>query len=86
MDEDALLEWLQEKLNTEYGLRKDLITMDANLFSDLAFDSLDAVQLIYELEDEFDVMIPPSGNDADADQLQTVGDAIRMILPQLNNG
>ncbi len=43
----------------------------------LGMDSLDAVQLVMELEDEFDITI--SEDDADAEDILTVGDIIRYI-------
>lgn len=47
-------------------------------FSDLGADSLDAVEMVMELEEEFDVNIP----DTVAERIQTVGDAVRYIQDQ----
>jgi len=44
-------------------------------FSDLGADSLDTVEMVMELEEEFDVSIP----DDVAERIQTVGDAVRYI-------
>ena len=48
---------------------------EASFTNDLGADSLDTVELIMELEKEFDVQIP----DSEAEKIQTVGDAIAYI-------
>ena len=56
-------------LAQQFELDPDTITMDTNLIDDLGADSLDVVELIMSLEDEFGVSI----SDEDAAQLYTVG-------------
>lgn len=51
------------------------VTPEASFTTDLGADSLDTVELIMELEKEFDITIP----DEDAQKIQTVGDAIAYI-------
>lgn len=51
------------------------VTPTASFTTDLGADSLDTVELIMELEKEFDITIP----DEDAEKIQTVGDAIAYI-------
>lgn len=53
----------------------DEITEDAAFVDDLGADSLDTVEMIMELEDEFDIEIP----DEDIERIVTVGDAIEYI-------
>ena len=48
---------------------------EATTFEDLGVDSLDAVEIMMELEDEFGVEVP----DEAADELKTVGDVVRFI-------
>lgn len=60
-----------EKLDVE----EDDITDDAAFIDDLGADSLDTVEMIMELEDEFDLEIP----DEVAEKLTTVGEAIKFI-------
>ena len=57
------------------GVDEDDITSEASFTNDLGADSLDTVELIMELEKEFDVTIP----DEDAENIATVGDAIAYI-------
>ena len=53
----------------------DEVTDDASFVEDLGADSLDTVEMIMEIEDEFGIEIP----DEDAEKMQTVGQAIEYI-------
>lgn len=57
------------------GVDKDEVKPEASFTNDLGADSLDTVELIMELENEFGVTIP----DSDAEKIQTVGDAVAYI-------
>ena len=57
------------------GVDEDKVTMDAEFIGDLNADSLDLVEVIMALEQEFDTTI----KDEDAESIRTVGDAIRFI-------
>ena len=54
---------------------EDSVTLDANFIDDLGADSLDIVELIMALEEEFDLEIP----DADAEKVVTVNDVVEYI-------
>ncbi|MBQ5428419.1 MAG: acyl carrier protein [Oscillospiraceae bacterium] len=60
---------VREALAKQFELDPESITLDTNLIDDLGADSLDVVELIMSLEDEFGVSI----SDEDAAQLYTVG-------------
>ena len=62
-------EKIREALAQQFELDPDTITMDTNLIDDLGADSLDVVELIMSLEDEFGITI----SDDAAAQLYTVG-------------
>lgn len=64
-------EMIAEKLNLEISR----VTPEASFTNDLGADSLDTVELIMDLEKEFNVKIA----DEDAEKIQTVGDAINFI-------
>jgi acyl carrier protein len=51
------------------------VTLEASFKDDLGADSLDVVELVMELEDEFDMEI----SDEDAEKISTVGDAVNYI-------
>ena len=57
------------------GVDESEVTNDASFTNDLGADSLDTVELIMELEKEFDIQIP----DDKAESIATVGDAISFI-------
>jgi acyl carrier protein len=62
------------------GVEASEVTLDANFASDLGADSLDTVELIMELEKEFDISIP----DDQAEKIQTVGQAVSYLEQQLS--
>ncbi|MEM8526191.1 MAG: acyl carrier protein [Bacteroidota bacterium] len=68
---DKVIDIVAQKL----GVGKDEVSPESNFIDDLGADSLDTVELIMELEKEFDISIP----DEDAEQIATVGAAIDYI-------
>ena len=59
----------------QLGVADTAVTMEASFIDDLGADSLDIVELIMALEEEFDTEIP----DADAEKVVTVGDVVEYI-------
>ena len=57
------------------GVEESEVTLEASFKDDLGADSLDVVELVMELEDEFDMEI----SDEDAEKIATVGDAVNYI-------
>ncbi|MCA1066601.1 acyl carrier protein (plasmid) [Rossellomorea sp. AcN35-11] len=57
------------------GVSEEQVKETASFKDDLGADSLDIVELVMELEDEFDMEIP----DEEAEKIQTVGDAVQYI-------
>ena len=70
-----LLERFRSRLAELLGVAPDEINAETSFVSNLGSDSLDAVELVMEWEEEFDLAIP----DADAEQFRTVGDVIRYL-------
>lgn len=68
---DKITEIIVEQL----GVKSEEVTPEASFVDDLGADSLDTVELVMALEEEFGIEIP----DEDAEKIQTVGDAIRYI-------
>lgn len=75
MTHDEIFKRVSQILSEELGIDPEAIDMDANFIEDLNADSLDIVDLIVEMEHEFDVSIP----DDEAEQIRTVGDAVNYI-------
>ena len=63
------------------GCAEDQVTEDAKFIEHLGADSLDQVELVMQLEEEFGVTIPDNA----AEKLATVGDAIKYIEESLAN-
>ncbi|MCA9125943.1 MAG: acyl carrier protein [Planctomycetales bacterium] len=59
----------------QLGVEKDKISRDTHFVNDLGADSLDTVELVMELEEEFDISIPEDS----AEKIQRVGEAIDYI-------
>jgi len=59
----------------QLGVEESEVTMEASFIDDLGADSLDIVELIMALEEEFDLEIP----DKEAEKIATVGDAVDYI-------
>ncbi|MEG1442101.1 MAG: acyl carrier protein, partial [Oscillospiraceae bacterium] len=59
----------------QLGADDDAVVAEASFVTDLEADSLDMVELMMALEEEFDVEIP----DEDAEKISTVGDAVDYI-------
>lgn len=70
-----LFEQLQEIISEELGVEKDEVVLEASLTDDLGADSLDAVELIMALEDEFGLEI----SDEKAQSLNTVKSIVDYI-------
>ena len=68
-------ETIRQKLAIQMDIDPDTIQPETNLFDDLGADSLDAVELIMALEDEFGLTIEAE----DAEELATVGDAAALV-------
>ena len=68
-------ERLQELIVEGLGVEKEEVTLEADLVADLGADSLDAVELIMAIEDEFDITI----DDEKAQSFKTVGQIVKFI-------
>ncbi len=59
----------------QLGATREEIVPEASFIDDLGADSLDIVELVMAMEEEFDIEIP----DDDAEKIQTIGDAISYV-------
>ncbi|MEG1774160.1 MAG: acyl carrier protein [Oscillospiraceae bacterium] len=70
-----IFEKVRDILVEQLDLDEDDITMDSSIVDDLGADSLDVVDIVMSLEDEFDTEIP----DDTIENIKTVGDVVRFI-------
>ena len=68
---DRIIEIVAEKMDKP----KEEITPEKSFINDLGADSLDTVELMMDIEDEFDLSIP----EEEAQKLSTIGDAIKYV-------
>jgi acyl carrier protein len=70
-----------ELIVEQLGVSRDEAVPRASFIDDLGADSLDIVELVMCLEEEFDIEIP----DDDAEKIQTIGDAISYLKERLES-
>jgi acyl carrier protein len=70
-----IFEKVKEIVSNILGVDAEEVTMEASFMDDLGADSLDVVELIMDLQDEFNIEIP----DEEAEKILTVGDVVDYI-------
>ena len=75
MSSEEVFDKVKEIIVEQLGVAENAVTEEASFIDDLGADSLDIVELIMALEEEFDMEIP----DADAEKVVTVGDVVEYI-------
>ncbi len=79
MTKQEILKRIQTILANQLSIEEESIEMTSNIIEDLNADSLDIVEMVMELESEFDMAIM----DEEAERIRTVGDAVEFIYAQL---
>jgi acyl carrier protein len=75
MSDKSIEERVKDIIVDQLGVSADQVTADAKFVEDLGADSLDTVELVMALEEEFDVEVP----DDEAEKLQAVKDVVAFI-------
>ena len=75
MSETEIFQKLKTIVVDQLGVNEENVTMEATFVDDLAADSLDIVELVMTIEEEFDLEIP----DSDAEKIVTIGDVVKYI-------
>ncbi len=75
MSEKEIFQKLKTIVVDQLGVNEENVTMEATFVDDLAADSLDIVELVMTIEEEFDLEIP----DSDAERIVTIGDVVKYI-------
>ncbi|SDE14885.1 acyl carrier protein [Desulfuromonas thiophila] len=71
----SIEERVQKIVAEQLGVEEEQVTLEASFMDDLGADSLDTVELVMALEEEFDIEI----SDEDAEKIQTVQDAVNYV-------
>jgi acyl carrier protein len=74
--QEEVFEQVKGILSQQLGVDEDEVTIDSSFQADLDADSIDLVELIMELEDQFGVKI----SDEEAQKIGTVGQAVDFVL------
>ncbi|MDI9461069.1 MAG: acyl carrier protein [Saccharofermentanales bacterium] len=75
MTTEQIFERVRDMLAEQLRISPETIKMDANFIDDMNADSLDIVEMVMTMEQEFDLSIP----DEEAERIKTVGDAVAFI-------
>lgn len=75
MTNESIFETVRNILVEQLGIDEENVSMNANFIDDLNADSLDIVELVMAMEQEFGISIP----DEEAERIKTVGDAVEFI-------
>ena len=75
MSEEEIFQKLKTIVVDQLGVNEENVTMEATFVDDLAADSLDIVELVMNIEEEFDLEIPDSA----AEKIVTIGDVVKYI-------
>ena len=75
MNTDEVFEKVKAIIVEQLGVTETAVTMEASFIDDLGADSLDIVELVMALEEEFDIEIP----DSDAEKVVSVSDVVEYI-------
>ena len=76
-----VFEKLKEILSLQLDVDAESLTLETKILDDLGADSLDVVEMLMSVEDEFDVEIP----DEKIEELKTIGDVVDYIQDNMDN-
>ena len=79
MDRNEVFEQLRDATVTVLGVDRDAVTEGARFFADLDADSLDLVELVMALEENFDISV----DESELEGIETVGQAFNLITSKL---
>ena len=81
MTMEDIFKKMQEMISAQFAMDEEDITMDSSFTDDLSADSIDLVELVMSMEDEFDI---GTVDEDDLVKLKTVGDCVRYLNHKIN--
>ena len=81
MTMEAIFKTMQDLIAEQFALEADEISMESSFTDDLGADSVDLVELVLAMEEEFDI---GEIDEEDLTSLKTVGDCVRYLNGKLN--
>ncbi len=79
MTQEEIFEKVKEIIVDQLGVAENAVTLEASFVDDLGADSLDIVELVMALEEEFEIEIP----DTDAEKVVTVSDVVDYLKDKI---
>lgn len=79
--DSQISERVMKVVSEQLGIEPEKLTMDTSFINDLGTDSLDLVELVMAIEEEFQISIPEEA----ASDVQTIGDVVRQIEEGMKN-
>ena len=73
--EKSTLDRIRDEAESLLGVDPEEVTLSANIIEDLGADSLDLVEFVMQIEENFNIEIP----DEDAMKVSTIGDAVKLV-------
>ncbi|MGI6247925.1 MAG: acyl carrier protein [Acutalibacteraceae bacterium] len=70
-----VFEKLQNIIASQFGIEPELVTLKSNIIEDFDADSLDIIDLVMSIEDEFEIAVP----DEELEKIGTVADMVRFL-------
>ena len=82
MTTEDIFKTMQDLIAEQFAIDTDEITMDSSFVDDLGADSVDLVELVMAMEEEFDI---GEIEEEDLTGLKTVGDGVKYLTNKINN-
>ena len=82
MNQEEIFKKTQKLLSTQFDVSEDKITMQTDIAKDLGADSLDVIDILMSVEDEFKIEVP----DEDAENVKTVEQMVEYVKNKLKVG
>ena len=81
MSNEEIFQTMKDLVSEQFGLAPDEVTLETSFEDDLGADSVDLVELVMAMEEEFEI---GETQEEDLSGLKTVGDAVNYIAGKLN--
>ena len=79
MNQEEIFKKIQKLLSAQFDVSEDKITMQTDIAKDLGADSLDVIDILMSVEDEFKIEVP----DEDAENIKTVEQMVEYVKNKL---
>lgn len=78
---DEILQFIRQIMQEMFEIEEDLVTLDARLYEDLDFDSIDAVDMIVKLKEKTGKVVKPN----DFKNARTINDVVEAVYKLIND-